>query len=41
VAVAPGDDVPFVDVLSAADRALFRAKTEGRNRVCVQEFRRA
>jgi len=40
VAVAPGDDVPFVDVLSAADRALFRAKTEGRNRVCVQEFRR-
>jgi diguanylate cyclase (GGDEF)-like protein len=41
VAVEPGDDVPFVDVLSAADRALFRAKTEGRNRVCVQEFGRA
>jgi diguanylate cyclase len=35
IALYPSDSNSLQDILSNADRALYRAKHEGKNRVCV------
>lgn len=35
--MGPGEDVPVEQLIAAADKALYRAKQEGRDRICVAE----